>query len=111
MMLDITVSRIEMVEVQWQRLGSSFAFVNSLVSFTTSFCISGYIYSETYAADLFSKFSALPLDNKTVVDIDLGKKYRDNILSPCATIDGEKMLRDFLGRAPSKEAFLNRYSS
>eukprot|EP00579_Thalassiosira_antarctica_P033032 CAMPEP_0201997582 /NCGR_PEP_ID=MMETSP0905-20130828/4508_1 /ASSEMBLY_ACC=CAM_ASM_000554 /TAXON_ID=420261 /ORGANISM="Thalassiosira antarctica, Strain CCMP982" /LENGTH=691 /DNA_ID=CAMNT_0048553295 /DNA_START=20 /DNA_END=2095 /DNA_ORIENTATION=+ len=70
----------------------------------------GYIYSETFAADLFSKFSELSRDNKSVIDAHLGKKYRDTILSPCATVDGDAMLLDFLGREPSKDAFLSRVS-
>lgn len=67
----------------------------------------GYIYSETFAADLFSKFSELSSNKKSVLDLDLGKKYREKILSPCATVDGDAMLLDFLGREPSKEAFLS----
>mmetsp|Transcript_16803 Transcript_16803/g.36429 ORF Transcript_16803/g.36429 Transcript_16803/m.36429 type:complete len:92 (+) Transcript_16803:97-372(+) len=66
----------------------------------------GYIYSETFAADLFSKFGELSRENKSVLDVGLGKRYRDKILSPCATRDGEAMLLDFLGREPSKDAFL-----
>ena len=75
---------------------------------TPCFRHEGYIYSETYAADLFSKFSELSDKNQSVIDRDLGMKYRDTILSPCATADGEKMLVDFLGREPSKDAFLSR---
>ncbi|KAL9182303.1 hypothetical protein ACHAXT_012955 [Thalassiosira profunda] len=70
----------------------------------------GYIYSETFAADLFSSFSKLSGEKKPLIDASLGKKYRDKILSPCATIDGEDMLVDFLERKPSKEAFLSRIS-
>lgn len=73
--------------------------------------LQGYIYSETYAADLFSKFNAISADgNKSVVDIGLGKKYREKILSPCATLNGEVMLLQFLGREPTKDAFLGRIS-
>ena len=56
---------------------------------------------------MFSKFSELASVNKSAVDAELGKKYRDTILSPCATIDGEEMLINFLGRKPSKEAYLS----
>lgn len=47
-------------------------------------------------------------ENHSVIDIGLGKKYRENILSPGATIDGEMMLLQFLGRKPVKDAFLGR---
>jgi len=47
-------------------------------------------------------------DDKSVIDAHLGKQYRDMILSPCATLDGEKMLFNFLGREPSQDAFLSR---
>ena len=69
----------------------------------------GYIYSEAYAADLFSKFDDVSrVYDKSVIDVNLGKLYRDKILSPCATLDGETMLINFLGREPSQDAFLRR---
>lgn len=63
-----------------------------------------YIWSETLAADLFSDF----LKGSSVMNGSLGKKYRETILSPCATVDGDTMLRNFLGREASNEAFLKR---
>ena len=66
----------------------------------------GYIYSEAIAADLFSKFEELSVDEKSIIDANLGRQYRDMILSPCATLDGERMVVNFLGRESSKDAFL-----
>jgi len=64
-----------------------------------------YIWSEAFAADLFSEFEKMETG---IVDNELGERYRDAILSPCAMYDGETMLRSFLGRQPSKDAFVNR---
>eukprot|EP00957_Ditylum_brightwellii_P198445 15123411-Ditylum_brightwellii.AAC.1 len=52
-----------------------------------------YYWSEAYAADLFSEFEQA----SSVVQYDLGLKYRETILSPCAMLDGNTMLRNFLG--------------
>eukprot|EP00804_Cyclotella_cryptica_P009207 CCRYP_019218-RA/>CCRYP_019218-RA protein AED:0.24 eAED:0.24 QI:77/1/1/1/0.33/0.25/4/1423/702 len=68
----------------------------------------GYIYSECYAADLFSEFEALARDNKPIIDSELGRKYRQTILERGATKCGVEMLIDFLGREPSNEAFSYR---
>ena len=68
----------------------------------------GYIYSECYAADLFSKFEDLTNDDKEVIDVQLEKRYRDSILASGATKGGNAMLINFLGREPSKEAFFAR---
>jgi len=65
----------------------------------------GYLWSEAYAADLFSEFEAKRPD---VMDPNLGRKYRDTILAPCATVDGDAMLQNFLGREASLKPFLKR---
>ena len=65
-----------------------------------------YIWSEAFAADLFSEFEKR--QGKTVIDPILGRKYRDTILSPCAMLDGDTMLQNFLGRPASNQAFLTR---
>jgi thimet oligopeptidase len=65
-----------------------------------------YIWSETLAADLFSEFENS--ESTTVINSVLGAKYRETILSPCAMLDGSSMLRNFLGREASNEAFLKR---
>ena len=65
----------------------------------------GYLWSEAYAADLFSEFEA---KRPNVMDPSLGRKYRDTILAPCATVDGDAMLQNFLGREASLNPFLKR---
>ena len=66
------------------------------------------MYSECYAADLFSRFEALAKDGKSILDAELGRKYRTTILARGATRGGRDMLMDFLGREPSKETFFAR---
>lgn len=65
----------------------------------------GYLWSEAFAADLFSEFEA---KKPQICDPTLGRKYRDTILAPCATVDGDSMLKNFLGREASLNPFLKR---
>jgi len=65
----------------------------------------GYLWSEAFAADLFSEFEA---KKPNVCDPALGRKYRDTILAPCATVNGDNMLQNFLGRDASLNPFLRR---
>eukprot|EP00040_Diaphanoeca_grandis_P024012 m.131412 g.131412 ORF g.131412 m.131412 type:complete len:746 (+) comp29545_c0_seq1:104-2341(+) len=63
----------------------------------------GYGWSEAFAADMFTVFQAAP---HGCFDKEQGRRYRDSILAPGATIDGAKMLETFLGRQPSNAPFL-----
>jgi thimet oligopeptidase len=62
----------------------------------------GYLWSEVFCEDMFaSKFG----DGK-VLDPAVGAEYREKILARGGSWDAIDMLRDFLGREPSKAAFL-----
>ena len=61
----------------------------------------GYLWSEVYAADMFSVF-----EKNGVMDQKTGKKYRDSILAKGGTEDPLDLVRQFLGREPNDEAFL-----
>jgi thimet oligopeptidase len=61
----------------------------------------GYLWSEVFSFDLFSVFK-----KNGVLDKTTGRRYRDIILAPGGTRDGYELLREFLGREPSQEAFL-----
>jgi thimet oligopeptidase len=61
----------------------------------------GYKWSEVFADDMFVRFEAAgPLDS------DLGLEYRRKVLEPGGSVDGDELVRGFLGREPNSEAFL-----
>lgn len=59
-----------------------------------------YLWSEVYAADMFcTAFSKNPMDKNA------GRRYRNMVLKPGGSRDPMELLKDFLGREPSIEAF------
>lgn len=63
----------------------------------------GYIWSEVYAADMFTAFEATGLLNAVT-----GHAYRTNILEKGNMQDPIEMVTGFLGRKPNNEAFLKK---
>ncbi len=61
----------------------------------------GYLWSLVYAQDMFQRFQELGMLNP-----DAGAYYRDKILSKGGTQDSLDLVRDYLGREPSMDAFL-----
>lgn len=61
----------------------------------------GYKWSEVFADDMFTRFAASGLLNP-----DLGLEYRRTVLERGGSVDGDVLVRDFLGRDASLEAFL-----
>ncbi len=61
----------------------------------------GYLWSEVFAADMFTRFQ-----QSGVLDPKVGREYRDRILARGRTVEPMVLLKDFLGREPSEEAFL-----
>jgi thimet oligopeptidase len=59
----------------------------------------GYMWSEVLALDMLSPFKADMLDPK------VGARFRDDVLSQGGQVEERDMVRRFLGRAPSNEAF------
>lgn len=63
----------------------------------------GYLWSEVYGDDMWSRFDQEGIDNP-----DVGLAYRREILERGGSLDGIELLRLFLGREPNNEAFLKK---
>ncbi len=63
----------------------------------------GYLWSEVYGDDMFSVFA-----DAGVLDPGVGRHYRETVLARGGSLDGAELLRDFLGRDPSPDAFLRK---
>ena len=63
----------------------------------------GYLWAEVFGQDMFSRFL-----EEGVLSPEVGMDYRRKVLEPSGTKDAYRMLRDFLGRAPRKDAFLEK---
>jgi thimet oligopeptidase len=61
----------------------------------------GYLWSRVFAQDMFSVFQ-----KNGVMDTNTGIRYRKDILEKAATEQEMDMLRNFLGREPNSNAFL-----
>jgi thimet oligopeptidase len=59
----------------------------------------GYMWSQVLALDMLSAFS------KDMLDPAVGRRYRDVILSQGGQEEAADMVRKFLGREPSSQAF------
>lgn len=61
----------------------------------------GYMWSHVFGDDMYTRFEETsPLDPET------GMHYRKTILERGGTVDGDQLVRDFLGREPNNAAFL-----
>lgn len=60
----------------------------------------GYLWSEVYATDMFSKF-----ERKGITNPEIGMDYRKTILEPGGSVEPIDLLKKFLGRMPSEGAF------
>ncbi|HXH22351.1 MAG TPA: M3 family metallopeptidase [Dehalococcoidia bacterium] len=60
----------------------------------------GYKWSEVFADDMFTRFEANPLDPA------IGLDYRRKVLERGGSVDGDVLVREFLGREPNTDAFL-----
>ena len=61
----------------------------------------GYLWSHVFGDDMYTRFEAAgPLDPGT------GRHYRTTVLERGGSVDGDELVRSFLGREPNNEAFL-----
>jgi thimet oligopeptidase len=63
----------------------------------------GYLWSEVYAADMFSRF-----EKEGMLNPKLGMEYRKAILEPGKMQEGFEILENFLGRKPNSQAFYKK---
>jgi len=61
----------------------------------------GYLWSKVFSSDMFELF-----EKKGIMSPEMGKLYRDKILAPGGSKDGDEILRDFLGRDPVMDPFM-----
>ena len=64
----------------------------------------GYGWAEVYAQDLFSAFR-----EKGLFNAEAGAVLRAEVLAPCARRTAPDMLRSYLGREPSQDAYLREF--
>jgi Zn-dependent oligopeptidase len=61
----------------------------------------GYLWSRVFGDDMFTRF-----ESAGVLDTATGLEYRQKILERGGSVDGDELVRDFLGREPNSDAFL-----
>ncbi len=61
----------------------------------------GYLWSRVFGDDMFTRFEAAGL-----LDPATGRDYRRKILERGGSVDGDELVRSFLGREPNMDAFL-----
>ena len=61
----------------------------------------GYLWSKVYGQDMFGRF-----EEKGLLNPEAGAYYRAHILAKGGTMDAKDLVREYLGREPSQEAFL-----
>ena len=66
----------------------------------------GYLWAQVYADDIFGRFQQAGL-----LDRRVGMEFRRKVLERRGAADGGAVVRDFLGRAPTIEAFMGRFDS
>lgn len=63
----------------------------------------GYLWSKVYAEDMFTRF-----ESAGVLDSKVGRDYRRVILEKGNMSEGQELLREFLGRDSTPDAFFKK---
>ena len=62
-----------------------------------------YLWAQVFGDDMFSAFQA-----EGLLSTEVGHRYRAEVLEPTWSVPGRERVRNFLGRDPSEQAFLER---
>lgn len=63
----------------------------------------GYMWSEVFGDDMFSRF-----EEEGILNPEVGRDYRNEVIGRGSTIDADDMLVNFLGRESNNQAFLRK---
>ncbi len=63
----------------------------------------GYLWSDVYAADMFTRF-----EKEGLLNSKTGADYRRTILESGNTVDAMELIKKFLGRTPNSKAFFKK---
>ena len=61
----------------------------------------GYLWSHVFGDDMYTRF-----EQRGALDRETGARYRRTILERGGSVDGDELVRSFLGREPNNTAFL-----
>lgn len=61
----------------------------------------GYLWSHVFGDDMYTRF-----EERSPLDPGLGAEYRRAVLERGGSVDGDELVRSFLGREPNNRAFL-----
>jgi Zn-dependent oligopeptidase len=90
---------------QWIEGNRMYAAFTHLVGYSSNYYT--YLYDKVIALDFFAQFGKSSLTETKLLDNPVSMKYRRTVLEPGGSLPGKEIVRRFLGRTQSTEAFTN----